>query len=222
MAKFRMKEIEKLIEQVSAHPENADDELLAHNLLKQFHRGAPLEYLRAMLLSPDERLASLGAWIASELGEQGRPLLGIVGGLLSHASKKVRFWVFDCVLLWAGSSEPSEIAQAIRLIDDPEESVRWKAMDFLSRASRDQLQAALAFLDTEEIVCPQAFGLRWLLSAGGRSAEIILRELKSPDPRIRKYAAVAAARISTENRNPLSIAALSEDIEVAEFARDWS
>jgi len=215
-----MKEIEGLIEELLTDPEANDDGLLGNRILKRFHRGAPLEYLRPLLLSPDERLANLGAWIASELGGQGRPLLSLVGGLLRHPAKKVRFWMLDCVLLWAGPSEAREIAQALRLLGDPEKAVRWKAMVFVFRASREQLESALAVFDAEEPESPNALGLRWLLSDAGRDVEAVESELQSPDAQRRKYAAAAAARMSEEDRRPLLAAASSPDPEVAEFAAD--
>lgn len=216
-----MKKIEKLIEELITNPEANDDGLLGNHILKQFHHGAPLEYLQPLLLSPDERLASLGAWIASELGEQGKPLLSVVGGLLRHPAKKVRFWIIDCILLWASPSEAREITQVVRLIDDPEKAVRWKAMDFLFRASRDQLESALAFLDKEEPGSSNARGLRWLLSDAGRNAETVEGELRSPGTRMHKYATVAAVRMSAENRHPLLVAASSDDPEIAKLAGRW-
>jgi len=216
-----MKKVEKIIEQIITNPEVADDELLGDRLLQQFHRGAPLDYLRPLLQSPDERLASLGAWIASELGEKGKPLLGIVGSLLRYPAKQVRFWAIDCVLLWAGPSDGREISQAIRLIDDPEKAVRWKAMDFLFRASRGQLESALAFMGKEEPVSPNVLGLRWLLSNAGRDAETVEAELRSSSTQMRKYAAAAAVRISKENRHPLLVAASSDDLDIANLADRW-
>jgi len=215
-----MKKVEELIEELITNPETADDESVAYRLFERFGRGAPLDYLRPLLLSTDERLASLGAWIASELGEGGKPLLDVVGGLLGHPAKKVRFWIIDCILLWADTSDGREIADVVRLIDDPEKAVRWKAMVFLFRASRDQLESALAYLNAEEPGSPNALGLRWLLHTAAQDVETVEGELRNSDARMRKYAAVAAVRMSTEDRHPLLLAASSDDPEVAEFAAD--
>ena len=125
----------------------------------------------------------------------------------------------DCILLWAEPSDGREIAQVVRLINDPEKAVRWKATVFLSSASRDQLESPLAFFDTEEPGSPNALGLRWLLSAAGRDVETVDDELRSLDARMRKYAA-AAVRVSVENRHPLLLAPSSDDSEVAQFAGD--
>jgi len=79
-----MKDIEEIIGELTSNPETADDGLLVNELLEQFHDGAPLEYLRPLLLSPDPQLASSGAWIASELGVQGKCLLDVMANLLGH------------------------------------------------------------------------------------------------------------------------------------------
>lgn len=215
-----MKKVERLIEQIIRTPETVDDGRLANCLLDQFHRGAPLENLRPLLLSPHPELASSGAWIASELGEKGKPLLNVVVNLLEHPDKRVRFWIIDCVLLWAGPSKQRELSKAVRLIDDREKAVRWKAMVFLSRASRDQLEAALAWFLSEEPESPNVLGLRWLLGATGSDVEAVEAMLENTEPRMRKYAAVAAVRMALENQHSLVIAASLGDTEVAEFAAD--
>ena len=174
-----------------------------------------------LLLSSDPDLASSGAWMASELGEKGKVLLDVVVNLLRHPDKRVRFWIIDCVLLWADPSRGRELANVIRLIDDPEKAVRWKAMVFLSRASREQLESALAWLVSEDPESPNVLGLEWLLADTGNEAGAVETMLKNLDPRMRKYAAVAAARMALENQHPLLIASSLSDSEVAEFAADF-
>lgn len=215
-----MNEVERIIQQINRTPETLKDGRLANCLLTQFHRGAPLEYLRPLLLSRDPEVASSGAWIASELGEKGKPLLTVVTKLLEHPDKRVRFWSIDCLLLWAGPSNQSELAKIVRLIDDAEKAVRWKVMVFLSRASSEQLGAALAWFKREEPESPNVIGLQWLLGSTGTDVEAIEAMLQNTEPRLRKYAAVAAVRMASYNQRPLVIAASSNDSEVAEFAAD--
>lgn len=168
-----MDKVERIIERIMRDPGALDDGKLANHLLEQFHRGAPVDYLRPLLLSADPRLVRSGAWIASELGEKGNALLDIVGNLLEHADERARFWVIDCVLLWAGPSHERELSKVIRLIDDPEKAVRWKVMVFLSRASKDQLEAALGWFLKEEPVSTNVRGLQWLLGPAGFQVEAV-------------------------------------------------
>jgi hypothetical protein len=214
-----MKDVEEIIKELTSNPETADDGLLINELLQQFQDGVPLEYLRPLLLSSNPQLANSGAWIASELGVQGKPLLDVVASLLGHPDKRVRFWSIDCVLLWAGTFNGRELATTVRLLGDPEKAVRWKAMSFLSRASTQQLASALTWLLKEEPESTDAHGLQWLLGAENDSRAIEAM-LVSPEPQMRKYAAAAAARVAAKNQHPLSIASSSHDTEVAEFAAD--
>jgi hypothetical protein len=213
-------EVEKIIELITNNPMTADDGRLANTLLEQFQKGASLNPLRSLMLSPDSDLAGLGAWIASELGENGMSLRDLVGHLLQHPSPKVRFWMIDCVLLWMDSSNGKELSQTVRLIDDPEKSVRWKTMVFLSRATRRQLNAALAWLDKTDSQSPVASELRWLLDNGERDDAAVEAMLHDSHPRMRKFAAVAATRMAAQNQHPLLIAASSSDSEIAEFTGD--
>ena len=132
----------KLIDHLLSHPETSESDDAAYELLKQYQRGSPIESLRPLLFSADDRVAGEAAWIASELPE-AKSLLRDIGTLLGHRSKKVRFWAIDCVHLWASSSDGDELAAAASLVDDPEKAIRWKAMGFLAMASREQLAAAL-------------------------------------------------------------------------------
>ena len=212
-------EVEKILKLITSNPARVDDGMLANTLLEQFLNGAPMKPLRSLMLSPDMDLAGLGAWIASELGENGKPLLDLTGDLLQHPSKKVRFWMIDCVLLWTDSSNGKELSLAVRLIDDPEKAVRWKTMVFLSRASERQLDAALAWFSKTEPGSPIGSGLRWLLDTE-RDNEAVEAMLHHSHPRMRKFAAVAASRMAVHNQHPLLIAASSSDSEIAEFAAD--
>ena len=212
--------IETIIEKVINNPAILDDNK-ANRLLEEFHRGAPVAHLRRLLLSNDPDIASSGAWIASELGEKGNSLLDTVVVLLEHPDKRVRFWIIDCLLLWAGPNHRNELFKVVRLMDDPEKAVRWKTMVFLSRASKDQLEAALAGFLTYHRESPNAHGLSWLLSPTASDPEAVEAMLKNDESLMRKYGAVASVRLAAENQDPLLTAASSSDSEVAEFSADW-
>lgn len=207
-----------MIEQIVRNPRDGQ---LVNRLLSEFHRGAPLEYLCPLLLSPDPELANTGAWIASELGVNGKPLLDTVAPLLGHPDRRVRFWILDCILLWASPANQGELCKTARLIDDPDKAVRWKAMNFLARASREQLEAALVSLAKEEPESPNVRGLRWMLSDAGRDTEAVALMLHNTDPPMRKFAAVAAARIVAENGQEMIISPPLGDSEVTQFLEDW-
>jgi hypothetical protein len=210
----------ELIDHLLSHPDSSESDGVAYELLKEYFRGSPIETLRILLSSPDDRLVGEATWIASELPETGKPLLKDVWGLLRHPSNKVRFWAILCIQLWADPSNGRELASALRLVDDTEKGVRWQAMGFLSMISRERLEAALAELRAEGADSPYVCELDWLLGPEGGDPAQIIAGLKAPDSRRRKFAAAAAFRITRTSSEPLRCAASADDPEVAQFAGD--
>lgn len=211
---------ETLIAQIVSEPDPDSPQIgvLANELLSNFHQGYSLEKLRPLLRSDNDRLVKTGVWIASELGEKGKALLSDATSLLKHPLKAVRFFAIDCVLLSASPAEQLELASVVPLLDGVETAVRWQAMNFLSRASREQLQAALSFLQAKEPASKHVQGLQWLRSTEASNPESIATALRSADSSLRKYAAVAASRISKSNTKPLFLASTLEDPDVKGFA----
>ena len=209
-----------LIGLLMSNPDCSEFETLVNELLMEYHRGSAVGSLRNLLQSPNDRVVGEGAWIASELGETGKPLLPDIGRLLSHSSKKVRFWSIDCVHLWASPSDSHELAAAATLADDAEAAVRWKAMGFLALASREQLQGAFNGLEAAQTESSYVDELKWMLSPEGADPAEITVRLRDRDARHRKVAVVAAVRIAVNNSEPLRSAAFSDDAEIAQFATD--
>lgn len=207
-----------LIALLLSHPDTCESDGVAYELLTEYQRGSRIDSLRILLSSSDDRLVGEGAWVASELGVAGKSLIQEVRALLSHHSKKVRFWALDCALLWADASNGIELASAVGLIDDTEEAVRWKTMGFLSMASAEQLRAALEELRTTRPGSSCIDDLNCLLDS--RSVARIKIELKSDDARRRRFAAAAAFRVARTDPEALQYAASSADPEVAHFAQD--
>lgn len=208
---------ENLLRQLTEQPRSSQAGVMMNDLLSEFHGGYPLDNLRLLLHSENADVASVGAWIASELGSMGKPLLPDVLPLVRHPSKDVRFSIIDCILLWGTNG--TELSAAVRLTSDPESSVRWKAMDFLSLATRDQLKLALSHLEATEANSPHVRGLRWLISPKASDVEELKLALQDKDALFRKYAVVAAARIFRNNREPLFYAATMQDPDVQNFAK---
>src|SRR6266568_4643449 len=189
---------QKLLEGIMAEPDPNSDTVgfLANRLLDEYHKGFPLENLVPLLRSENERLLDTGIFIASELGEKGKPLLNDVSALLKHPAKKVRYLAIECVLLWAGPTNKLELASAVALLDDAEAAVRRNAMRFLTAASREQLEAALCHLEVTQPKSPHARGLQWLRSSDSSNAKEVMITLQSRDSIMRKYGAAAAARMA--------------------------
>lgn len=196
---------------------DGDADALASRLLDEFFSGYPVEKLNQLLRSDNERIVEAGAWIASELGQLAKPLIDELGRLLIHPSSSVRFDVLDSVLVAATEEDGPTIALAVQTLDDAERGVRWKAMNFLARASDAQLAASLAHMDKPSI----AELTSWLLDCDQNTdATAVIARIQDSNRRVRLFAAAAAARIGPRNSSALLRAVESSDIEVRSFAAD--
>ncbi len=209
---------ERLTKLILANPNAPQVGVVANDLLREYHRGYPLENLRPLLVHDDPSVVKTGAFIASELGAKGSPLLSDIVRLVGHPEKSVIFDVIDCVLLWATPSNKSELASVVTLLSDPESGVRWKAMDFLSRASAEQLGAALSFLEGKEPNSVNVRGLRWLVGSHASVPQDVKTVLQSQEEVLRKYGVVAASRMYRTSPEPLAYAASLNDPDVKHFA----
>lgn len=194
------------------------DDSAAHQLLKEFFAGYPIGNLRLLLDSKLDNAVKAGAWIASELGENAAPLMPLVAERLNHPLKYVRFFMLDVVLVCAGPADRTALTNAVGLMRDSEDAVRWKAMKFLVKATPQQLTGSMSpEMDNELKQLTD-----WLVRMGGRydKAVEIEEKLVSKSWLERAFAVVAAARHAPHDLTKLREAAQSADREIQEFAEE--
>jgi hypothetical protein len=209
---------ERLIEETERSPRGLRAEQIANDLLGEFFRGFPVERLRPLLQSQDADTVATGAWIASELGEKSKPILGDVLRLLKHSSKKVRFWALDC-LLWASSDQEADLVNGVSMMDDAESAIRWKALDTLTRMSAGQLGAALKSLSESTPESVHVQGLRFLLGCGADDFDSVISHLNSDSAQLRKYGLIAAVRLPEKSGEALEYAQSINDPDIQSFIR---
>jgi hypothetical protein len=204
---------EKLLKQVLA----TGDDSATLALLDAFHQGYPVHHLRRLLLSEQVAAVKAGVWIASELGARAAPLLDTLPPLLAHPSMRVRFFALDCVLAAATGEHGETVAKAVMRVEDAEAAVRWKALNFLRRATVSQLTASLSFLGRDDL----AAQVTWMLGLEGQPAhEELVGGVKDGDFLRCRFALAAAARLSRMDIEALEVASLSDDAEIRSFARE--
>ncbi|QYC45637.1 hypothetical protein Nocox_40470 [Nonomuraea coxensis DSM 45129] len=206
-----------LIARVLAHA-NDDDVLgpAANDLLEEVFAGYPVDNLRRLLRSDDEKVVRTGAWLLSELGELAAPLADELPALLASPLRQARFFAVEAVLN-AGDADGPLAAQALALVRDGDDAVRWKVLSFLAEAGTEQLAAgaeALADAELKELT-------EWLVRLDGEEVDPreVVALLEGDDRTARMFAAGAAARLShEEDTNLLAHAATAEDEEIRSFA----
>ena len=194
-----------------------NDDAATHELLNECFAGYPVEKLRRLLNSDRPEAVEAGAWIASELGEQVAALIPDLRQLLSHPSRRVRFFVLDGLLNAGTAEHGEELGAAMETIQDPDEAVRWKAMNFLARASDEQLTASIPFIKNRHV----ADRVRWLVESDRIfDTAAVTRELENPDRDTRIVAAATAVRLASRDEAALRRAVASMDREINSFARE--
>jgi hypothetical protein len=154
----------------------------------------------------------------SELGVQAAQIIDEVDFLLGHPLREARFDALDAALTSASAEHGAILAKAVMLVNDSDQAVRWKALRFLANATRDQLTAAVSYLEDRHV----ANLVTWLVSAGSDPDSLpdIRMRLHVPDKETRMFAASAAARVAGTSRQALEDAVASADPDVQSFARD--
>jgi hypothetical protein len=192
--------------------------IAANELLSEFHQGRPVEQLRPLLRSREPLVVRAASFIADELGSKAATLIDVVSELINFPDRHVRGNVIGSLLNCATTTHPTQIAAVVSLLDDPDWPIRWKTMEFLSRAASYQLQAASRHFQRLDASSGHADGLNWLLSEDGRQAVHINDWISSDSPLSRKYGVIAATRIASLNQQPLRSATLSSDEDIQRFA----
>jgi hypothetical protein len=214
-----MRESEVLTQRIL---QSSDWGVAANDMLSEFHRGRPVEQLRpllrSLLRSREPLVVRAASFIADELGGKAVTLLEEVSELLGYPDRHVRGNAIGSLLTCAGADHPAQITAVISLLGDSDWPIRWKTMEFLSRASIPQLQAASKHLQRLGAWSDHPAGLVWLLGDGGQEFNQINAWVGSNSSLSRKYGVVAATRLASVNEQPLRSAASSPDEDVQRFA----
>jgi hypothetical protein len=197
----------------------SDDGRLLNDLVTAFYAGYPIAELRRLLSARDEKIVSSGAWIASELGSRGRPLMVDVLALLGYPTAKVRYYAVDFFMNTVEAGDAGVAASVAVLIDDPDPGVRRAVMGFLTVIPEAALRAAeqetLARNRHQNILR----GLRVVIdSVRDRDTRAISGALVSKDATLRRCAAAAAARLRPHDPGPFQDAIRSDDADISTFA----
>jgi hypothetical protein len=178
---------------------------VANDLLNEFFRGYPIEKLTTLLRSDDEQVVQSGAWIASELAREARPILGELVTLLDFPNVRVKYYAIETALTAATEHDEEVTARAVSLIGSSEPPIRRASFELSARADPAVLAASLPYIVDRHV----AALLEWALQveSESRDDDEITSRLREPDGLGRLFAVVSAARVYRRNPHYLQLAA---------------
>jgi hypothetical protein len=188
-------------------------------LLHEVLEGYPVENVRRLLTSGRASAVRAGVWVASELGRHAGPLVEEMASILDSSDGYAKLFAVDVVLLCGTDRHGHLIARVVDLVDDSDDSMRWKALQFLTNATSEQLSEGVRHIESGRLRTP----IEWLLRCGDAAdPDVVMERLGSCDRATRLVAAAAAARSAMARLDPaaLDLAAAGPDQEVAAFASE--
>jgi hypothetical protein len=182
-----------------------DQSGISNDLCKEFYRGYPIQKLATLLDSDDERALESGAWIASELAENARPILSHLLPLFGYPNTRIKYHSIQTVLTAATDEDGDVVGEAVSLIADDERPVRRMAFELMARADRSSLVAGVPQVKDSKIACL----LAWVLDveSESRDDDEIASRLQESDGLGQAFAVVAASRVYARNPYYLQLAA---------------
>lgn len=213
---------DRLLSDLNSDPETFKMKGLSNELLEQFFRGYSLDNLRSLLRHNDDRVLSVGMWIASELPSEASALLDDVIAISKHSDPYIRFYALDVILLGTRAARREDFIHVVKGIEDPNGAVSTHALSFLSRADNDQLIGAITHLEREKPDSPHLPELHALVEARSVKEDDVERMILGDDALRRKYGVAIADRINDLYPNLIRVACNSDDELVRSVAKRMS
>jgi len=206
---------ENMIERVLAGGGDYD---LLWDLIRAIRNGFPVENLRPMLTSDDERVTATAAYLAYEIGSEMRPVLNELIPLAEHPGAQWRSDIIIAMTECVGPDDLDALSRIMLAFDDPDPFLHRAAIRFVIMAGSRSLANAISeaakrypgtpFEDIYSLLRNGAgryFSPDWSAIDEGKLREFI----EHPAPVVRRFGAGLAARPK-----------LVVDVELLEIARN--
>lgn len=215
---------DRLLGRVQANIDgSASNGVVLNDLLDEFCNGLPVEKVLPLLESENASVARAGAWIVSELGSRACSLFETIKRHLDSDDPSVRFCIADCVLLCAKGTDAEPIAKTAHFLEDPDASVRWKAIDTLIKLNPQQVSACARFLEENASTGHFLEGFKQLTVADSAPQGFtrVLQVGQPADPVTNKFSFIAAIRSRVDRRELERIVLSTNDQDLREFLDDF-
>ena len=212
---------ERLVRELLADPQKFSDGGRAYQLLEAFFAGLPIETLRPLLASNNQLVQRAGAFVASELGSQGRDLVDDVIPLLQSPDRHVQHYAMEVLAVCCEGHHAGKFAHVVRMLESGDRGIRLEAMELMSKADPSQIEAAEhLFKAADQNDQVHRNGLRTLIgSEGGADVASAKEMIDSDDPLVRRYGAIAAKRLARLRPELMRLLSVADDPDLRDFSK---
>jgi hypothetical protein len=199
-----------LLHDLRSNPESFRKSGRSYDLLECFFRGHTLLDLSGLLADPNEIVKQTGAWIASELGRNARPIIRDVAVLLTYPERRVRYYALEVLAVCAVGSDVEWYGAVLEAIRDVDAVIRDNVARMIVGAHTDQVEGGL-----------NAAGGRWPSLLAFRSPpneQLIQSCLASVDESEQRVGVIATCRAHGATSAPFSALGKSPHTEVRRLA----
>jgi hypothetical protein len=212
---------EQLIAELLSDPVTFAEKGRAYALLQAYFGGLPVESLRPLLRSVNELVQRAAGFVASELGRQAQPLVDDVVPLLRSSDRHVQYYAMEVLVVCCKDEHAEKFLHLAKMLDSADDVLRGLAMRLVSRAEVSQFEASLRALGSADLSSEShKIGLRTLAAGDRVEAASVATMLKSEDPLVRRYGAIAAKRVMQRFPSLIATATASQDPELRKFCED--
>ncbi len=192
----------KLIDEMMCDPKSFYDAGKSHQLLKEYFDGFPRKSIIPALQSDNDLIRRIAVFIVAELGKDAGDLVDYVVPLLRDKSMSIRWYAMESIMVcsYYQSCGADQFYHVVEMLADHDSEIRCHAMLLLSRASEDQVRAAIEFAEGRK--GERAEEHKCLLDLFASSEKLSISELQSilesGDELAIRYAAAAVRKMRSD------------------------
>ena len=211
----------ELIRELLADPLEFNERGSAYGLLQAYFAGFPVETLRPLLRSGDPLIQRAAVFVASELGDQARPLVDDVIPLMESGDRYLQYNAMEITAVCCDGEQAGKFAHVVLQLGNDDPVLRVLAMRLMSKADVAQLAAA-----GQRLACGKGvhsaheIGLRALTAEDNADSGVVAQMIHASEPLLRRYGAIVAKRLLRKLPVFMNEVASSDDPDLQAFNRD--
>jgi len=122
---------------------SGEDTDFSQELWAAFANGFPIDNLKPLLTSTDQKILGLGAYLIYELGAKARPLLDDIVPLLKNSDPQIRGSAIIAIEECATKFDTHALGKVMESLNDPDPFVQRITMRFIQSCERNVLEVGI-------------------------------------------------------------------------------